>query len=91
MANPPYSASVLIITENQDGFHVFIAHWGDTIDEVTGMPVPPSPAGFEQSLRASLPPPTFTKRRSFATRAALKTGFALHIDAPPPIGFSESP
>lgn len=91
MANPPYSASVIIIIETGDGFQATITHWSDTIDEAAGMSVPPSPPGLEQMMKGADPKPTSTKRRNFATRAALITGFTNHVNANPPNGFGESP
>ena len=87
MANPPYSGFVLIARETQDGigFRAFV--WDEkiataiaqvTTDQVVGGEIPPSPAGFIQTLTGANPSRYF--ERTVATRTAAKTATGQLID-----------
>lgn len=81
MPNPPYSASVLIIKENQDGFAVEIFHWDDLSE---GDPVPPrgniipalTAGTFGQAGGLA-----FHKLRNATTRADLISKFTAYVNA----------
>lgn len=79
MPNPPYSAAVLIIEENQDGFAVEIFHWDDLPENIH---VPPGGAIrtilFGRSTDNVL---TFHKERNASTRADLIAKFTAYVNA----------
>ena len=81
MPNPPYSASVLIIKENQDGFAIEIFHWDDLTENAN---IPPR-GDITHILAASTPSQsdalTFRKLRYATSRADLKNKFGLYVDA----------
>lgn len=78
MPNPPYSGSVLIIRENQDGFLCEIFHWDDVPD---GTSIPPR--GSITNMLVPRPGddngPTFHRVRSAANKAALISAFTQYL------------
>ena len=81
MANPPYSALVLVIRENQDGGNA-MAFVFNEIPE--GQPMPRGLPGFFHNLQATLdltkvPQDRFIDR-NFTTRTTLKNAFATLVD-----------
>ena len=80
MPNPPYSASVLIIKENQDGFNVEIFHWGDMTENAN---VPPKGAIHHILTAGKEGQPdalTFRKVRNATTRADLIAKFTAYVN-----------
>ena len=83
--NSPYSGSVIILSENQDGIELEVYHWTDLPD---GTPVPPrGPLGgllnggqFMAQAGVTIPV-TFHKKRMAATQADLVSKFAAYIAA----------
>ena len=77
MATAPYSGSILILQENQDGIDVVVYHW-DNIAE--GVPIPPS-GPVINNLVNSIPAHTFHAHRMATTRADLIAKFTAYVNA----------
>jgi len=80
MPNPPYSASIIIVREHQDGFTFEVVHWDDLAENSS---VPPG-GSIHQILmagQAGTPEiPSLRKIRNAATRTELKTKLGNHFD-----------
>lgn len=81
MPNPPYSGSVIVIHENQDGLVIDLFHWADVPE---GMSTPPiGPLSVRQLVGGVLKGTgvtTIRKTRNCPTRADAKTKFAQFLD-----------
>lgn len=80
MPNPPYSGTVIIIKENQDGLNVKCWNYAEIPD---GTPMPKGPAALESALFTAMDTSKGDTHihRMFSTRTATKTGFGQLIDA----------
>jgi hypothetical protein len=76
MPNPPYSASVIVLYENQDGIHTTIYHWNDVPE---GTPIPKGIIGAHTSMfNAGV---DVFKQRMFANRTALINGLGSFVNS----------
>ena len=78
MATSPFSGSVLVLRENQDGIHVEVFHW-DNVPDGTSIP----PRGPIAALLMPLAEPAvgFHAQRMAATRTDLIAKFTAYVNA----------
>ena len=78
MPNPPYSASIIMLRENADGFSIDLFHWADMPE---GTPVPPG-GNIVQFLTKKVPDvPLNHEQRTAATRTSLIQKFTSFVNS----------
>jgi len=77
MSIAPFSGSVLILQENQDGIHVEVYHW-DNLD--LGVTIPPR-GPITATLASGPIPHTFHAQRMATTRTDLIAKFTQYINS----------
>lgn len=75
MANPPYSATVLLIEEGSDGLILTAVHWDEKIGTDPSVLEPPRISQLVASLKTMTPKPTFYTQQVAATRAVAVAKF----------------
>ena len=82
MANPPYTAMVIVLVEGPDGITAEALAWDELLGTNPSVLDAPRIDALLQSLKQASPKPTYTSGRRFATtRATLKTLFGGVVDA----------
>lgn len=86
MANPPYSGSVIVLKEHQDGFTVDLYHWNDLAD---GLPFPPRQIAHILTAGRPGDPGTVSsvRTRNASTRADLISKFTAFVN----VNFPDTP